>query len=378
LNRVTPRNAEDLAEMVVDLLRCEFDRLAFSVDPDRAVSDFEAQRPQVLVLAFNELERAERYYLGLHRLSNAVTALPHHTVLLCHRNELRRAFDLCRKCYFDDYVLFWPPGVDASRLPMSVHLGLRRAAAWKPAQQQMAEQARRIGELESLLERRLREGAGQAEQALRTVVGAERGIEAALDGFSQRLLSGGAQALAEVRDRGGLLAEVARLKADHVGVALAGVTAALQAVPQWFGETGAVVRQQFDALRAPTPVAQRSILVIDDDTFQHRLLAHQLADPRFELSFAASAGEAWARLQGELPDVILMDIELPDASGVDLTRRLKGNPRLANIPVVMITGHSDKCTVVESLKAGAADFVVKPLDREILLGKLRGLLSVSD
>lgn len=65
-----------------------------------------------------------------------------------------------------------------------------------------------------------------------------------------------------------------------------------------------------------------------------------------------------------------MDVALPDFNGVDITRRLKATPRLAAIPVVMITGHSERPVLEASLKAGAVDFLVKPFDRDILLQKL--------
>ena len=65
-----------------------------------------------------------------------------------------------------------------------------------------------------------------------------------------------------------------------------------------------------------------------------------------------------------------MDVALPDLNGVEITRRLKASPQLANIPILMITGHSERQVLQASLKAGAVDFLVKPLDRQVLLQKL--------
>jgi len=65
-----------------------------------------------------------------------------------------------------------------------------------------------------------------------------------------------------------------------------------------------------------------------------------------------------------------MDVALPDLDGVEITRRLKASPKMAAIPVVMITGHSERQILAASLKAGAVDFLVKPFDRELLLQKL--------
>jgi DNA-binding response OmpR family regulator len=74
------------------------------------------------------------------------------------------------------------------------------------------------------------------------------------------------------------------------------------------------------------------------------------------------------------PDLILMDLMLPDLDGVEVTRRIRSMPGLGSVPIVMITGKSDKDNVINSLRAGAADFVVKPFDRAILLGKVRQFL----
>jgi len=70
-------------------------------------------------------------------------------------------------------------------------------------------------------------------------------------------------------------------------------------------------------------------------------------------------------------DLILLDFKLPDLNGIEVTRRLKGEPRLAGIPVIMITGNSDRDLVLESRRKGVADFIVKPVERSVVLEKLR-------
>ncbi len=373
---VSERSAD--AELVGQLLRAEFDQVALSIDPERAVRDFEQQQPQVLVLAFHALEKAERYYLGLYRQSGSVDAIPHHTVLLCQREDVNRAYDLCRRRNFDDYVMFWPSGFDPPRLLMAVHLGLRRISALhEHGNPQLAEQARRITELEVQLQARLNHGRDQAERAAQSLQSAQLGIDAAIDHFSRRLLDGERRQIVSAADRPAFEAEVQRLKSDQVDRQLDSVAAAVRPMPNWFGEVGAELRSQLVAiLTAPsrtTPPRYR-VLAVDDDEFQHRLLAHLLADADLDLSFATDASGALALIQQEPPDLILMDIDLPDLSGVEVTLRLKKLPRFATIPVVMITGHSEKQMVVECLKAGAANYVVKPLEKDVLLGKLRQCL----
>ncbi len=143
------------ADLVSKLLRDEFNQVVTSTHFDRAVEDFEATRPDVLVLAFNALQDAERYCLGLYRRSTQAHAVPHRTVILCNKDDLQRVYELCKKDYFDDYVLFWPLTHDAPRLPMAVHHALRRlsaAATDPPTVSEFAAQARRLAMLESLLQ----------------------------------------------------------------------------------------------------------------------------------------------------------------------------------------------------------------------------------
>ena len=81
-------------------------------------------------------------------------------------------------------------------------------------------------------------------------------------------------------------------------------------------------------------------------------------------------------LRKRRPDLILMDVQMPDIDGVELTRRLKASEAYAGIPVIMLTGQSEKEVIVDSLGAGAIDFVVKPFDRDTLLKKVAHHLGV--
>ncbi|MFC6668675.1 response regulator [Marinobacterium aestuariivivens] len=76
------------------------------------------------------------------------------------------------------------------------------------------------------------------------------------------------------------------------------------------------------------------------------------------------------------PDLVLMDVGLPDVNGIDTTRRIKSVKTFAQIPVVMITGHhGQKETVIQSRKVGAADFIVKPFEKAVLMRKLSVFLN---
>jgi DNA-binding response OmpR family regulator len=138
-------DATSEAQQILRLLEDHFSTVFVSTVQEHAVRDFETQRPDVLVLAFDGIAKAQSYYLGLYRFGQTLQQHAHRTVLLCNKDELPEAFELCKKQYFDDYVLHWPFPHDGLRLPMSIWLASREMMAVT------AQAPRRLGELEKTL-----------------------------------------------------------------------------------------------------------------------------------------------------------------------------------------------------------------------------------
>ena len=243
------------AALIQQILGAEFLSVHISTDPDKVQQDFCSYAPQVLVLAFNRVEQACTYRQALFPLPGLAAPRPHRAILLCRREEVKQAYQLCQRRLFDDYNLFWPMTNDVARLPMSIHLALRELAASAPAP---------------------------------------------------------------------------------------------------------------PAVAANLPV----VLVVDDDEMVRKLVGAILKEEPYRLVCVGSAQEAMAALRTVRPDVILMDIEMPGMDGMQATRQIKADPRFADVPVIMITGHSGSDTVRNSFRSGAADFIVKPFDREKMIAKV--------
>nr|WP_267878122.1 response regulator [Duganella aceris] len=124
------------------------------------------------------------------------------------------------------------------------------------------------------------------------------------------------------------------------------------------------------AAPAAAPVELPVVLVVDDDEMVLKLVGTILKDEPYRLVCVGSALEAMAALRLVRPDVILMDIEMPGMDGMQATRHIKADARFADVPVIMITGHSGAATVRDSFRSGAADFIVKPFDREKMIAKV--------
>ncbi len=116
------------------------------------------------------------------------------------------------------------------------------------------------------------------------------------------------------------------------------------------------------------------ILVIDDDAQTCQLCQHMFSKAGYRVSLASSGEECLAYLQLVTPDLILLDLVLPDMDGQEVTRRIKSDMSKPFIPIIIISGHADREAGVMSLDAGADDFLVKPFDFSELLARVRAML----
>ena len=281
------------AGLVQELLLQTCSRMIISAHTENHLSDFGTHLPDVLVLAFKNLADAKLYYQELCQSSQLMASHTYRTVLLCRKEELKEAYDLCRQEDFDDYVLFWPMSFDATRLSMSVLHAMRAIHALRqlkgksPPKSQIKPPPRP----ESVSKPKPKASSSRAEKS------SKRG-----------------------------------------------------------------------------PPAKPLVMLIDDEIFQHNLVRYLLSGMECDFIFAFSGTEAIAKLQYAKPSLILMDVLMPGMNGVDLTRHLKSIPDKEDIPIIMVTGNSDKDVVEQSLQAGAVDFLVKPFSQDMFLKKLQRFL----
>ena len=120
---------------------------------------------------------------------------------------------------------------------------------------------------------------------------------------------------------------------------------------------------------------QRQRIVVIDDNENDLQVTKRLLDRRGYDTIPAQSGEEGLRLAYQLlPDAIIVDYRMPGMNGFEVTRRIKADPQLQTIPVLMLTGSDSAEHVVEGLGAGAEDFVTKGSDIEIVVARLRALL----
>jgi putative two-component system response regulator len=113
----------------------------------------------------------------------------------------------------------------------------------------------------------------------------------------------------------------------------------------------------------------KQILVVDDNISSLKQIGAQLT-AHYEVSLAKSGALALQICKQEKPDLILLDIEMPEMDGFETIKHLKEDPDLSPIPVIFLTGNRDSATEIRALQSGAMDFITKPANKDILLHRL--------
>ena len=113
-------------------------------------------------------------------------------------------------------------------------------------------------------------------------------------------------------------------------------------------------------------IQDATILYVEDNADNRMLVRRILMAEGFTVMEAPNAGQALALLQNNIPDLILMDINMPDMDGYTLTARLKALPALKNVPIIAMTANALKGDKERSLEAGCDGYIQKPIDVDAL------------
>lgn len=124
-----------------------------------------------------------------------------------------------------------------------------------------------------------------------------------------------------------------------------------------------------------SPLTQRTILIVEDNDDTRIIYGTFLRAQGFAVHEASGGEAAVATAQAVIPDLVLMDIGLPQMDGVEATRLLKGNPVTATIPVLALSAHGLQHEKERATRAGVSTYLVKPVSSDVLLQAVRKALA---
>lgn len=116
------------------------------------------------------------------------------------------------------------------------------------------------------------------------------------------------------------------------------------------------------------------ILLVEDNEMNRDMLSRRLQRNGYKVVIAVNGLEALEMVKSETPDLILMDLSLPEMDGWEATRRIKDDPASQSIPLIVLTAHALKSDREGAFETGCDDFDVKPVDFQRLLAKIETLL----
>ncbi len=119
---------------------------------------------------------------------------------------------------------------------------------------------------------------------------------------------------------------------------------------------------------------QKHVLVVDDEKDLCELLVYNLTKAGYETSVAHNGRQALDSIARRVPDLILLDVMLPELSGTEVASRVRTNPTTAQVPIMMLTAKGEEVDQIVGLTVGADDYVIKPFSVKVLVARVEALL----
>ena len=118
----------------------------------------------------------------------------------------------------------------------------------------------------------------------------------------------------------------------------------------------------------------KTILIVEDELDIVELISYHLKKEGFTIDFVTEGDQALPAIQKNRPDLILLDLMLPEMDGFDVCRQIKSFPEFKDIPIIMVSAKSEEADIVAGLELGAEDYVTKPFSPKILISRVKAVL----
>jgi two-component system phosphate regulon response regulator PhoB len=121
-------------------------------------------------------------------------------------------------------------------------------------------------------------------------------------------------------------------------------------------------------------MANESVLIVEDERDIINLISFNLRKVGYRTRNAFSGEEGLSNMMEERPDLVILDLMLPGIDGFEVCRKMKGNEKLKEIPVIMLTAKAEDADIVSGLESGADDYITKPFSPKVVVARVRAIL----
>jgi len=126
------------------------------------------------------------------------------------------------------------------------------------------------------------------------------------------------------------------------------------------------------------PPSSSKIMIIEDESIIIKSVSYFLLQENYRVLFSLNDGDGFQQTLENRPDLILLDIMMPGMNGYQFLARLKKDPRVSSIPVIILSSLSRESDILEGLEKGAADYITKPFSLKVLLSKIKKILTAQN
>lgn len=351
----------------------------WSADSDaEGLALFSEKQPAVLILAFMEIGKAERFYLTLYRQCTQIQDIPHQTVVLCKNTEAEQAFSLCLNGSVDDYVVNRPL-YDPYRLRLSVRQALDRRVDRQTSSRltkQLSGVGKDLQQVDEYVGKSLAQGERRQQEALAAYQEYRDRVTNQLSVLESQLFDSMLSGI-PAQERKALAQQLDLLRKKATEPDARRMQGRLQESSAWLDQFTKNYNERVQPLReVPYPPPQPEVMVVEDDPIYRDMLQIMLDSSGFRVIAAENGEDALNELRRRRPDLILLDYQMPGMDGILTLQRIKADPDLRAVPVIMLTAVSERVVVQKCIQIGALDFIVKPSDRGTIVNKIAQRLPV--
>ena len=355
---------------VQHLLAEDFGSLLKADSESEGLHLFKTRHPLLLILAFQDIEKAEHFYLSLYRHDNNMYETPHQTLLLCKNSESERAYQLCTGGTFDDFVADRPL-YEPYRLRLSVSQALKRRSQEQYAyllNNQLEKITLGLHKFDHFIGGELTTGSKQNREAISRFHYFTKKLATDLEQLEEDLLKKTSESGLPNTNKKNLKNQFNQFRKNSLKKGSQRVIEQLDVSGSWLNGLNDGYKEYAETFPKKNNTAH--VMLIDDDEFYRDTLIAMLEEEGVNIVGLADGKAAIDKLKHTKPDLILLDYQMPELNGIETLIQIKSNPETRSIPIIMLTGIHERSIVDQSIQAGAADYIVKPSDRETIMTKI--------